>query len=467
MRRTKIVATIGPGTNTYDAILRLAEKGMNVLRLNLSYGDHEWHRNIIRFIRTINASGRYSIAVLLDTKGSEIRTGDLNKEIPFKKGDRFTFTIRRMPEYPASMVEVSYDGFVTDVKVGDVILVDSGMMSFRVLNKTGTDILTECLDGGVLTSRRHLNIRGKSSRAPTITKKDWIDIDFGIRERVDFIALSFVKDAKAVIKVKEYLEKNHTQIDVIAKIESVVALDHLADIVDASDGVMVARGDLGAEVPLEDVPLIQEKIIQLCREKNRPVIVATHFLESMIIHPTPTRAEVADIAQAVNERSDAIMLSGETASGKFPFHAIEIMDRVAQRIEKEHLKNNDDTRCADSSLPARIASHAASLANQLNVSAILVMTRRGYNATLLSQCRPHAPIYAFTNTSTVRRRLNLYWGVIPYRIEFSSLPERTIERALAVLLKRKLVKAKQKLVVVTDILVGKEFVETIQVRVVK
>jgi len=467
MRRTKIVCTIGPATAQFEKILALAQAGMNVARLNMSHGTHEWHQQIIRAIHTINEKGIFCIAILLDTKGPEVRSGDLKRELTITRGDQFVFTIKREAEYPDYTTEVSYDGFVSDVKKGDVILVDGGMLSFRVVSKTATDVICECVDGGVFTSRRHLHIKGKSSRAPTISKKDWRDIDFGISEKVDFIALSFVKDAKSVRLLKEYLKKKHAPIDVIAKIESAVSLPRLSEIVEASDGVMIARGDLGAEVPLEEVPLIQEDIVVRCRSANKPVIVATHLLESMIIHPTPTRAEVTDIAEAVKERADAIMLSGETAAGKFPNRAVSIMDRVAVRIEKK-LTENRVVECESSTDPTReIARNAVILANNLSATALVVFTRRGFTATLLSRCRPNCQIYAFTNTTTVRRRLNLYWGVTPFRIEFSQEPEKTIQRALAVLSYRKLLSAQSRIVVVSDILVGQEFIETIQVREVK
>lgn len=467
MRRTKIVCTIGPATARFDNILALAESGMNVARLNMSHGTYEWHRQIIRAIHSINEKGIHCIAILLDTKGSEVRSGDLKRELAISKGDRFIFTIKREAEYPDFTTEVSYDGFVSDVKKGDVILIDGGMLSFRVVDKTDTDVICECVDGGVFTSRRHLNIKGKSSRAPTISKKDWRDIDFGICEKVDFIALSFVKDAKSVRLLKDYLHKKRVSIDVIAKIESAVALTRLTEIIEASDGVMIARGDLGAEVPLEDVPLIQEDIVERCRRANKPVIVATHLLESMIIHPTPTRAEVTDIAEAVKQRSDAIMLSGETAAGKFPVRAVSIMDQVAVRIEKK-LSENKVVECESSTDPTReIVRNAAILANNLSATALVVFTRRGFTATLLSRCRPNCQIYAFTNTTTVRRRLNLYWGITPYRIEFSQDPEKTIQRALAVLSHRKLISTASRIVVVSDILAGREFIETIQVREVR
>lgn len=464
MRKTKIICTIGPKTCSYEKILGLAETGMNVARINMSHGDHQWHRKVIKAIHTINEKGKYSIAILLDTKGTEVRSGDLKKEIELRKGDKFIFTKRREAEYPENMTEVSSDMFFEDIKAGDKILVDGGLMSFRVVEKTDEDIICECIDGGVLTSRRHLNIKGRTTKGPTITKSDWLDIDFGISEKVDFIALSFVKDDKVIYLLRRYLEKKKASIDIIAKIECKAAVDTLERIVRASDGVMIARGDLGAEIPLEDVPLVQEEIIDLSQKHFKPVIVATHLLESMILNPTPTRAEVTDINQAVKEKADAIMLSGETASGRFPYKAVSIMDRVARRMEDQE---------KEIILPDVIKSHdpkkemtmsAAVLANNLKASTLIVFTRRGSMAVLLSHFHPRADIYAFTNTTTVRRRLNLYRGVNSFRIEFSHDPEKTIQRAIQLLRERGLIKKGNRIIIVSDILAGSQFVETIQYR---
>jgi len=465
MRRTKIIATIGPKTYQYEKLETLAKLGMNVARLNMSHGDHAWHQNVIKAIKTINSKGVYSIALMLDTKGPEIRTGDVKADILLKKGDEFTFTIKREAQYPPNCTEINYDGFIQDIKVGDTILIDTGMLSFKVKKKTKTDAICECIDGGILSSRRHVHIRGKSMKLPSITKKDWEDIDFGIKEGVDFIALSFAKDAKSIRQLKDYLEKKNAPIDVIAKIESKEALNNLAEIIEASDGAMVARGDLGGEIPIEDVPLAQEKIIETCITKKKPVIVATHLLESMIVHPTPTRAEVADTALAVKQFSDSIMLSGETATGNYPYRAVSIMDAVATRIE-ENQSSANDFLLAEVSKDSRyeLTRNACIMANNLQSDAIVVFTRRGLTATLISHFRPKPPIFAFTNMPSVRRRLNLYWGVYPYRIEFSSDPEKTIQRAIELLKSKQFLKKENNIVVVSDILVGKEFVETIQLR---
>lgn len=467
MRRTKIVCTIGPKTCHYEALKKLAEGGMNVARLNFSHGDHAWHEKVIKGIRTLNEKGQFSIAVMLDTKGAEVRSGDLRSEISLRPGDPFILTNRKAAQYEANCTEVSYDAFIDECNVGDTLLIDGGMMSFLIKEKTAHDLICETVDGGILTSRRHLNVRGKSAQLPSITAQDWRDIDFGILMGIDFIALSFVKDAKTIRELKAYLKKKKATIDVIAKIESAEAVPRLQKILEAADGAMVARGDLGSEMPLEEVPLIQEKMIEICRKLGKPVIVATHLLESMIINPTPTRAEVTDITQAVRDRADAIMLSGETASGNHPFKAIAVMDRVASHIEQTLLKNKKVTVEVTSDTKEEIVMAASIIANNVEADALLVITRRGYMAALLARCRPNPPIYAFTNTTHVRRRLNLYWGVMPFRVEFSSDPEKTIQRSIAVLIDKKLLKTGSRVIVVSDILAGDQLVETIQMRVIR
>lgn len=464
MRRTKIICTVGPKTSSYEAIERMAEMGMDIARLNFSHGTYDSHAKVIKSIKTLNSKGVYSVATMLDTKGPEVRTGDLMSVIHLKIGDEFTFVVSRMARVGINETAISDDGFIDEVTVGDVILIDGGMLAFRVKAKTETDVVTECIDGGTLTSRRHVNIRGKSSRLPSITKQDWKDIDFGIKEGVDFIALSFVKTVDAVKELRAYLDKKKAAVDIVAKIESAHSIPHLSDIIKASDGVMVARGDLGAELPIEEVPIVQEDIVDLCKKFGKPVIVATHLLESMIQNPTPTRAEVSDVASIVEQRVDSVMLSGETATGSFPLKAISVLDVVSRRIETKQLLQKQIQVPESKDHRIEIVRSGCIVANNLEAHAIVVFTRRGSMAAFVSRCRPNSPIFAFTNMTSVRRRLNLYWGVLTYRIEFSENPEKTIQRAIELMKRRKHLKKGNTIVVLTDTLAGKEHVETIQVR---
>jgi pyruvate kinase len=466
MRNTKIVCTIGPETCPFPTLKALAENGMNVARLNMSHGTHEWHGEVIKHIKTINEKTDSSVAILLDTKGPEIRTGDVKTDLALSMGDPLTLTIRRQAELEPYCVEINYDGFLSEVATGDIILIDGGMLSLEVNDITETDVHCTCLDDGILGSRRHLNIRGKSADLPSITDKDWRDITFGIDQGVDFVALSFVKEAHAVEELRCYIVEKRVPIDIIAKIESAEAIPHIDEIIAASDGIMIARGDLGAELPYEEVPLLQDQIVRKCRSAGKPVIVATHMLESMIVNPTPTRAEVTDITQAVLQGTDAVMLSGETATGKHPLKALEVMHSVACRIERQMALNTEvEVEPSDNS-KYEIARSASILNNNLHASATLVFTRRGLMAVLLSRCRPNGPIYAFTNTTHVRRRLGIHWGVNALRIKFSKDPEVSIGRAVAQLKSKKLLRDGDRLIVLSDILAGGKFIETVQIRIV-
>jgi len=466
IRKTKIVCTIGPETAPFPVLKKLAENGMNVARLNMSHGTHQWHRDVIKHIKTINEKTESSVAVLLDTKGPEIRTGDVKRDIVLHKGDTLILTIRRQAELEPYCVEINYDGFVSDVEQGDIILIDGGMLSLKALNITQTDIECTCLDDGVLGSRRHVNIRGKSADLPSITEKDWQDISFGIENGVDFVALSFVKGARAIEELRRYITEKKVPIDILAKIESADAISHLDEIIAVSDGIMIARGDLGAELPYEEVPLLQDQIVRKCRNAGKPVIVATHMLESMIVNPTPTRAEVSDITQAVLQGTDAIMLSGETATGKHPLKALEVMDVVACRIEKQMAKDTDVKVQPSDNAKYEIARSASILNNNIKAAATLVFTRRGLMAVLLSKCRPNGSIYAFTNTTHVRRRLGIHWGVYAFRIKFSKDPEVSINRAVEQLKGKKLLNKGDRMIVLSDILAGGKFIETVQIRIV-
>ncbi|KAG8485904.1 hypothetical protein CXB51_020219 [Gossypium anomalum] len=474
-RKTKIVCTIGPSTNTREMIWKLAEAGMNVARLNMSHGDHASHQKVIDLVKEYNAQSKdNTIAIMLDTKasslnfiylftvfcyghhdtlfwsktakyvqvtGPEVRSGDLPQPITLTTGQEFTFTIKRGVGTP-DCVSVNYDDFVNDVELGDMLLVDGGMMSLVVKSKTEDSVKCEVVDGGELKSRRHLNVRGKSATLPSITEKDWDDIKFGVDNKVDFYAVSFVKDAEVVHELKNYLQSCDADIHVIVKIESADSIPNLHSIITASDGAMVARGDLGAELPIEEVPLLQEEIIRTCRSMGKAVIVATNMLESMIVHPTPTRAEVSDIAIAVREGADAVMLSGETAHGKFPLKAVKVMHTVALRTEATISGGEMPPNLGQAfknHMSEMFAYHATMMSNTLGISTV-VFTRTGFMAILLSHYRPSGTIFAFTNEKRIQQRLALYQGVCPIYMEFSDDAEETFKTALALLQKQGMVK---------------------------
>ncbi|GJT95342.1 plastidial pyruvate kinase 2-like protein, partial [Tanacetum coccineum] len=434
-RKTKIVCTIGPSTDTKEMIWKLAEAGMNVARLNMSHGDHASHQKVIDLVKEYNDQSKDNvIAIMLDTKGPEVRSGDLPQPVNLESGQEFTFTIKRGVG-TADCVSVNYDDFVNDVEAGDMLLVDGGMMSLLVKSKTEDSVKCEVVDGGELKSRRHLNVRGKSATLPSITEKDWDDIKFGVDNQVDFYAVSFVKDAEVIHELKNYLKSHGADIQVIPKIESADSIPNLQSIITASDGAMVARGDLGAELPVEEVPLLQEEIIRTCRSMGKAVIVATNMLESMIVHPTPTRAEVSDIAIAVREGADAVMLSGETAHGKFPLKAVNVMHTVSLRTESSLISGGTASslnQAFKNHMSEMFAYHATSMSNTLGTS-IVVFTRTSTMAVLLSHYRPNGTIFAFTDDKRVQQKLALYQGVCPIYMKFSDDAEATFANALTVL----------------------------------
>ncbi|XP_004300264.1 PREDICTED: pyruvate kinase isozyme G, chloroplastic [Fragaria vesca subsp. vesca] len=434
-RKTKIVCTIGPSTSSREMIWKLAETGMNVARLNMSHGDHTSHQKTIDLVKEYNSQFKDKvIAIMLDTKGPEVRSGDVPQPILLAEGQELNFTIKR-GVCTKDTVSVNYDDFVNDVEVGDIVLVDGGMMSLAVKSKTKDVVKCLVVDGGELKSRRHLNVRGKSATLPSITEKDWEDIKFGVDNGVDFYAVSFVKSAAVVHELKDYLKGCNADIHVIVKIESADSIPNLQSIISASDGAMIARGDLGAELPIEEVPLLQEDIIRRCHTMQKPVIVATNMLESMIDHPTPTRAEVSDIAIAVREGADAIMLSGETAHGKYPLKAVKVMHTVALRTESSLPISTIppiQLSAYKRHMGEMFAFHSTIMANSLNTP-IIVFTRTGSMAVLLSHYRPCSTIFAFTNEERIKQRLVLYQGVLPIYMQFSNDSEETYSRAIQLL----------------------------------
>ncbi|XP_072986753.1 pyruvate kinase isozyme A, chloroplastic-like [Typha latifolia] len=471
-RRTKLVCTIGPSTCAAEQLEALAVGGMNVARLNMCHGTREWHREVIRRVRRLNDEKGFAVAVMMDTEGSEIHMGDLGGASSAKAedGEVWTFSVRAFStNLPDHTIQVNYDGFAEDVKAGDELLVDGGMVRFEVIKKIGPDVKCRCTDPGLLLPRANLTfwrdgilVRAHNAMLPTISSKDWLDIDFGIAEGVDFIAVSFVKSAEVIKHLKSYITARcrDSDISVIAKIESIDSLKNLQEIIRSSDGAMVARGDLGAQIPLEQVPSAQQKIVKLCRQLNKPVIVASQLLESMIEYPTPTRAEVADVAEAVRQRADALMLSGESAMGQFPEKALTVLRSVSLRTERwwREDKRYDATELPDiassfsDKISEEICNSAAKMANDLGVDAVFVYAKTGHMASLLSRCRPDCPIFAFTTSTSVRRRLNLQWGLIPFRLNFSDDMESNLNRTFALLKARGMIQSGDLVIALSDML---------------
>src|SRR5436190_5829289 len=334
LRKTKIIATLGPATDSAEMIAKLIAAGVNVFRLNMSHAPHDWVRRVVKDIRAAAAARRRFIGIMMDTQGPAIRTGELGVPLDLRPGQKFTLTMRGEKSEEERSVDVNYENFVNDINVGDVVLIDNGAIRMKVLAKSGRRVECEVLTQGKLGSRRHINLPGVKVSLPALTAKDIDDVKLGLELGVDFIALSFVREARDVMQLRELFPESRPSPLIIAKIEDQEAVENLDEIVRAADAVMVARGDLGIELPYEELPIIQRRIVKSCLQIGRPVIVATHMLESMIESPMPTRAEVTDVANAVFEQTDAIMLSGETTVGKYRLKCVEVFDRISQRIER-------------------------------------------------------------------------------------------------------------------------------------
>ncbi len=468
MRKTKIIATLGPGSGEAEAIRELIRLGVNLFRLNMSHAPHDWVREVCPRVRRIAEEEGRTVGLLLDTQGPAIRTGDLATKLELKAGDTFTFVPRGQQSEETHSVDTNYDHLVKDIQEGDVVMVDNGMIQMVVKSRENNQLRCEVLTPGSLGSRRHINLPGIKVNLPPLTKKDFADIDVGLECGVDYVALSFAREAQDVMLLRALLEsKGRGETGVIAKIEDQSAVKNIDEIIDAADGVMVARGDLGIEIPYEELPIIQRRIVKKCVRAVKPVIVATHLLESMIANPMPTRAEVTDVANAVFEEADAVMLSGETAVGRYPAQCVRVLDRIAQRIEAsgsiafhERIQTRNDRE--------NVASAAVHLADQTRARGILCFTKRGRMAAICAGLRPRwSPIFAFTPVAATRQRLALHYAVRPFLIDFSADPSETVRRSLAVLLAQGLVEPGAKLVTVTDILSGNEKLSSVQLRVVE
>ena len=442
-KRAKIVCTIGPASNSEAMIRGLMRAGMDVARLNFSHGTHEEHARVIERLRKVAAGEGRTICILQDLQGPKIRTGWLKDHLPvmLKPGSRVTITTRDEPG-TASVISTSFKTLPREVERGSRILLSDGKLSLRVLRVKGEDVECEVVDGGQLGEHQGINLPGAVVSAPSLTPKDIKDLKFGLKHGVDVIAMSFVRTADDVREAKRQIARAGSDTPVIAKLEKPQAIDNLEQILEVADGVMVARGDLGVEMPLEQVPVIQKKIIRRALEWRKPVITATQMLESMIQNPRPTRAEASDVANAVFDGTDAVMLSGETASGKYPLEAAAMMSRIVLATEQQ-LQNGAASfrrrEQRDLSISEAICESIAHIAEDLNMRAIAVYTASGTTARLISKYRPRAPIFAFAHVAAISNRLNLYWGVHPVAIEQKLSVEGMVRIADDTLLERGIV----------------------------
>lgn len=422
-RRTKIVATLGPASNSSTKLDALLKAGVNVVRLNMSHGDHQSHRRLLEKIRTAAKKAQQHVAIIMDLCGPKIRVGEFpGGNIQLHRGKKITVTCRKLMG-DNTTIPSQYLNLYKDVSKADRILLDDGNLELKVLGVTGKDILCRVVYGGILKDHKGMNLPDSNISAPSFTNKDKRDALFAMENGVDFIALSFVRSGKDVKRLSRYMKQHGHDIPIISKIEKPEAITNIDEILDCSYGIMIARGDLGIELPAERVPLIQQDLIQLARSKHVPVIVATQMLESMITHSRPTRAEVGDVANAALLGADAVMLSGETASGQHPVAAVQIMNRILREIERKQWKQGRFTSGTGytsnkkrHSIREAIAHASVELARDLKLQSIVIPTLSGTTARIIAAHRTTAPMIGVCGNIVVCRRLSLHWGIIPVHL---------------------------------------------------
>ncbi|MGV3488687.1 MAG: pyruvate kinase [Tuberibacillus sp.] len=458
MRKTKIVCTIGPASESVETLIELINAGMNVARLNFSHGDHAEHGARIANIReAANRTGK-TIGILLDTKGPEIRTGDMATEkVLLKTGQQLIVSMEEV-KGTSEKISVTYPGLAKDVHPGSKILLDDGLIELEVISTSDKEIVTKVLNSGELKSKKGVNVPGVSVNLPGITEKDASDIIFGIEQGIDFIAASFVRRASDVLEIRKLLEKHGSpNIMIIPKIENQEGVDNIDEILSVSDGLMVARGDLGVEIPAEEVPLVQKQLIKRCNSLGKPVITATQMLDSMQRNPRPTRAEASDVANAIFDGTDAIMLSGETAAGDYPVETVKTMNRIATRTEEaldyQHMYN-ERSKASETTITDAIGQAVANTALKLNVSTIITATVSGHTAKVVSKYRPKASIVAVTSTEEALRKLTLVWGVYPQLGQTANSTDEMLDTAVDHALKSGLVRHGDLVVITAGVPVG-------------
>jgi pyruvate kinase len=465
-RRTKIVATLGPATDSDEMLDSLVKMGVDIFRFNMSHAKAAWVKSTAARLRAIAAQHQRLVALLIDTQGPAIRTGDLRQPLTLKAGDTFTFTVRGHRSTEEYSVDVNYDDLVNDINAGDIVLVDNGLLRMQVVSKEANRIDCKVLTPGQLGNRRHINLPGVKVNLPAITEKDKEDILTGIEAGMDFVALSFVREAADIQTLRDYLAAHGGKhMRVVAKIEDQCAIRNLNGIVAEADAIMVARGDLGVECPYEDLPLIQRHIVRTTQLAMKPVIIATHLLESMIHTPMPTRAEITDVSNAVLENTDAIMLSGETSVGRYPLACIEVLQRVAARVEnsRSQMRFQDELKLTLKS--QWIASAAVHLADRLHARCLCVFTQTGRLAGLCAALRPERTrVFAFTPNATAANQLCLRQGVTSFVMPAQWDAESTIRAAERMLLERGLIAPGDRIVAVSNMLAHGEIIGAVQLR---
>ena len=464
-RKTKIICTVGPATNSYEAIEALYRAGMAVVRLNMSHASHDDAARAIHWVKTLNRKVKYPVPLLLDTQGPEIRTGVVAAPLELRSGQAVFLDVEPQPGERQSIpsIEVNYPDLPNAVPVGERVRLDNGLLDVEVVARHGSRLECRVLDGGALGSRKHVNLPGVAVNLPAITAKDRDDIAFGLEHEIDFVALSFVRSPDDILELRDLLgPKSARTVKVIAKIENREGVRNAEAIAAAADGVMVARGDLGIETNIAMLPSVQRQLVEICARLGKRCVVATHLMESMVDNPIPTRAEVTDVANAVYEGADAIMLSAETSMGAYPARCVEQLADIAEVSERQRGFGLHETLGVDTD-KQHLATAAAQLAEAIGAAGIVVITRRGVTADSVTSSHPKVPIFAFTNLSQTRRRLMLNRNVFAHRTAFSSDPEKTIQTAFRVLREREGIAPDARVVVISDVL-AESTVDAIQLR---
>lgn len=460
LRRTKIVCTLGPSSNTFDNIEKLYRAGMNVVRINFSHGSHEVHKKTIGHVREVAKKHQYSIPVLMDLQGPKIRVGTMKDDGQIiKEGDMVTITTNNV-EGSGTLIPIDYPNLIDDAGEGNQILIDDGLLELKIVKKDTDSLRAKVVVGGMLKSRKGVNLPDVDISMSSLTQKDIEDLEFGLKVGVDFVAMSFVRSAKDVQDVISRIRAAGSNASIIAKVEKPEALDVINDIIEESDGIMVARGDLGIEIPSEHVPLAQKKIIEKCRIAGKPVITATQMLDSMINNPRATRAESSDVANAVMDGTDAVMLSGETAAGKYPVEAVKAMNKIIRSVEE----NSDQLYYSlkyrkpewkEKQVVESLAYSCVTMAENVEAKTISTITHSGNTARRIAKFRPRVPIVAFTESRLVRRQLNLVWGVESVRLEELFDTDSSVKLMEEYLLNNGLVNVNDRVIIATGMPLAK------------
>ena len=445
LHKTKIIATVGPASNTYEKLLSLVQEGVNVFRLNFSHGTHEQHQQVIEHVNKINANFPFNIAILADLQGPKLRVGEIaNNGLDLKKGDEFYFTNEKCIG-TMEQVYISYPDFHKDVRIGEKILLDDGKIEVLVKEiSSDNKVKVEVLTPGLLSSKKGVNLPDTKISLPSLSEKDLNDLDFIISQNIDWIALSFVRRPEDVSELRAIIKSKGSLAKIISKIEKPEALQHLREIILASDAVMVARGDLGVELPLEQIPMIQKNIVSKCIHRAKPVIIATQMMESMIDRTRPNRSEITDVANAVLEGADAVMLSGETAMGQYPELVIRTMVSIIKEVEKEKIVYNRNLvpqPHSPSFLSDALCYNACEIAKDVQANALIGNTQSGFTGFMLSSFRPEAPLFIFTKTQTLVNQLSLSWGVQAFYYDKEESIDAIINDQIQFLKNKELVKA--------------------------